>query len=286
MTPPETIGSTLGSVADALTAAGFDEARRRARRVLAVALGISNTEVFARLDRMVTENEGERVAMVLRRVLRHEPLSRIAGVREFWGLEFTLSPDTLDPRPESETLIEAIAARLPERDRPHRFLDLGTGTGCLLLALLSEFPAASGIGVDRADGAVDMARRSAARLGFAARARFVTGDWAEGITGPFDAVIANPPYIPSGEIPSLPSEVCDFDPVAALDGGPDGLDAYHAIARFLPDLLVPGGWFACEVGQGQDSAVAGIIAARGLVIDAVVPDLAGIARCVIAQRRT
>jgi release factor glutamine methyltransferase len=284
MTPPETVGSTLGAVAAALAAAGFDEPRRRARRVLSVALTISQTEVFARLDRMVSEDEGERVAEVLRRVLAHEPLTRIAGEREFWGLRFALSRATLDPRPESEMLVEAIVARLPERGGAYRFLDLGTGSGCLLLALLSEFPRASGLGVDRAGGALATARGNAEHLGLAARARFATGDWGGGLAGPFDAIVANPPYIAWAELPLLPPEVRDFDPILALDGGADGLDAYRAIAGSLPKLLAPGGWFACEVGQGQDLAAAGIIAASGLVIDAAVPDLAGIARCVVARR--
>jgi release factor glutamine methyltransferase len=283
MTPPETIGSTLGAVAAALANGGFDEARRRARRLLAAALGISAAEVFAGLDRMVTEDESEQVAAVLRRALRHEPLSRIAGMREFWGLEFALSGDTLDPRPDSETLVETVVARLSQRDRPYRLLDLGTGTGCLLLALLSEFPAASGLGVDRAEDAVETARGNAERLGLAARARFAAGDWGIGVPGRFDAIVANPPYIVRTDIPHLPPEVRDFDPPLALDGGADGLDAYRTIAPQLPLLLVPGGWFACEVGQGQDSAVAGIIAAAGLVIDATVADLAGVARCVVAR---
>jgi release factor glutamine methyltransferase len=284
MTPPETIGSTLGAIAAALTNAGFDEARRRARRLLAVALDISATEVFSRLDRMITEEEGERVAVVLRRALNHEPLSRISGTREFWGLEFALSPHTLDPRPDSETLVEAVVARLPQRDRPYRFLDLGTGTGCLLLALLSEFPAATGLGIDRSAGAAATARRNAQRLNLAPRASFAAGDWAAPLKGRFDAVVANPPYVARAELARLPREVRDFDPPLALDGGPDGLDAYRAIAPQLPALIVPGGWFACEIGQGQDLPVTGIIASAGFVIDAITADLAGIARCVVARR--
>ena len=283
VTPPETIGSTLAVVAAKLTDAGFDEARRRARRLLAVALGLTQEEVFARIDRTVTETEGERVAEMLRRALKHEPLSRIQGKREFWGLELSLSPDTLDPRPETEMLVEAVLARLTERDRPYRFLDLGTGTGCLLLALLTEFPQARGIGVDHAWGAAATARGNAARLGFTDRACFVAGDWAAALGGKFDAIIANPPYIPTAEIAALPPEVRDFDPVLALDGGIDGLGAYWRLTRDLTRLLAPGGIFACEVGAGQDLAVAGILTTQGLVVDAVVPDLAGIARCLVAR---
>ena len=284
MTPPETIGSTLGAVAAALEAAGFDEARRRARRLVAAALGMSASEVFARLDRMITEDDGERVAEFVARIVTHEPLSRILGVREFWGLEFMLSPDTLDPRPESETVIEAVLARLPDRAHAYRILDLGAGSGCLLLALLSELPAATGVGVDAALGAVDTARCNAMRLGLAARAEFVVGDWARRLAETFDVVVANPPYIAAADIPGLPREVRDFDPRRALDGGIDGLDAYRAIAAELQRLLRPGGVFAGEFGQGQEAAVAQLVAANGLRIDCVVPDLAGIPRCVVAQR--
>jgi release factor glutamine methyltransferase len=283
MAPSETIGSVLNEVAAALEQAGFDEARRRARRLLAAVLDLSPTEVFTRLDRTITESERASIEAILRRALAHEPLSRIVGVREFWGLEFMLSPDTLDPRPETETLVEAVLARLPERDRAYRFLDFGTGTGCLLLALLSEYPSATGLGVDRAPGAIATARDNAGRLGLGARARFTAGDWGRDIDERFDAIVSNPPYIESNAMPGLPREVRDFDPRLALDGGADGLDAYRAIAADLPRLLTAAGIAACEIGQGQENAVAGIIIAAGLVIDAILPDLAGIPRCVVAR---
>lgn len=284
MTPPETIGSTLGTVAAALAEAGFDQARRRARRLVAAALGLSASEVFARLDRMITEDDGKRVSEILARAVAHEPLSRILGVREFWGFEFMLSPDTLDPRPESETVVDAVLARLPDRARAYRILDLGTGSGCLLLALLAELPGATEIGVDVAPGAVEMARCNAERLGLGPRADFVIGDWAEPLGQEFDVVVANPPYVASTDIEGLPPEVRDYDPRRALDGGADGLDGYRAIAAELPWLLRSGGVFAGEFGQGQDAAVAELIGASGLRIDCVVPDLAGIPRCVVAHR--
>lgn len=268
----------------ALASARFDEARRRARRLVAAALDLTPAEIFARLDRMITEDEGDRVAALLRRALSHEPLSRILGRREFWGLEFALSPDTLDPRPETETVVEAALARLGERDRPYRLLDLGTGSGCLLVALLSELPEASGIALDRSAGAVATARRNAERLGVGARARFAVGDWTSALRGSFDAIVANPPYIESPEMARLPREVRDHDPKLALDGGVDGLDACRAIAADVSRLLRPGGIFACEVGSGQEVAVAVLLTAGGLVIDGIVPDLAGIARCVVARR--
>jgi release factor glutamine methyltransferase len=286
MTLPETIGSVLDEVAASLSDAGFDEPRRRARRLVAAALGLSAAVVFAHPDRTVTEDEDERVAGLLRRVLAHEPLSRILGVREFWGLEFVLSADTLDPRPETETIVEVVLARLPQRDRPYCLLDLGTGSGCLLLALLSEFPAALGLGIDRAHGAAATARCNAERLGLGARAGLAVGDWGAAFaSGRFDAIVANPPYIETAEVTRLPREVRDFDPPLALDGGADGLDAYRAIAGDAPRLLRPGGFFACEIGAGQGATVAAIIAKGGLAIEAIVPDLAGIARCVIARKR-
>jgi release factor glutamine methyltransferase len=284
MTPPETLGSTLGAVAAALEAAGFDETRRRARRLLAAALYLSASEVFSQLDRMITEDDGERVGELLARMIAHEPLSRILGVREFWGLEFILSLDTLDPRPESETIVEAVLERLPDRERAYRILDLGAGSGCLLLALLSELPAATGVGVDAATGAVATARSNAAKLGLAARADFIVGDWADPLDQTFDVVVANPPYIATGDIEGLPPEVRDFDPRRALDGGSDGLDAYRAIAAELPGLLSPGAVFAGEFGQGQDAAVTELMAAAGLPVDRIVPDLAGIPRCVVVHR--
>lgn len=283
MTRPHTVGWVLGEIAGALTEAGFDEARRRARRLLAAALGLTPEEVFARIDRMITKDEGERIAELLRRALRHEPLSRIQGKREFWGLDFTLSPETLDPRPETETVVEVVVARLNDRDRPYHFLDLGTGTGCLLLALLTEFPRAYGIGIDRAWGAAATACGNARRLALGDRAGFAVGDWAAAIDGKFDAIVANPPYIPTGDIAGLPPEVRDFDPVLAIDGGFDGLGPYWQIARDLPCLLAPDGIFACEIGAGQDAAVAGILINRGLALDAVAHDLSGVARCVVAR---
>jgi release factor glutamine methyltransferase len=281
---PVTIGSMIGEVADTLTREGFDAARRRARRLVAAALDLSLAEVLARSDRAVTNDESERVAAMLRRTLAHEPLSRVLGMRAFWGLDFILSPDTLDPRPETETVVEAVLARMPERGRPYRFLDLGTGTGCLLLALLSEYPTATGVGVDLAAGAVDTAARNAERLGLRPRAKFVVGNWGKGLVEAFDVIVANPPYIASSDLAALPAEVRDYDPSLALDGGADGLAAYRAIAADLARLLAPGGFFACEIGAGQENAVTGIISAAGLVIDDVLPDLAGIPRCVVAQR--
>jgi len=279
-----TIGSALDTAAAALAAAGFDEPRRQARRLLAAALGLSAAEVFAHPEVALSSAQDARIAEILSRMIAREPLSRIVGRREFWGLDFLLSADTLDPRPESESVVEAVLSRVPDRGRTYRFLDLGTGTGCLLLALLAEFPRASGVGIDVAAGAARAARHNASLLGLGTRAHFAVGDWAGAIAGGFDAVVANPPYVPTEDIPQLPREVRDYDPTRALDGGSDGLGAYRAITADLPRLLRPGGLFAAEIGLGQAAAVAAIVARSGLAIDGFAADLAGVIRVVVARR--
>jgi release factor glutamine methyltransferase len=280
----ETLGSLLVEAAAALSADGFGEPRRHARRLLASALAISQADLFGNPDRPLDEWQIGRIRMMLDRMLKREPLTRILGRREFWGLDFSLSSETLDPRPETETLVEAVLQRNRDRAAPLRFLDLGTGTGCLLLALLCEFPAAIGIGVDIAAGAVSTACRNAARLGFAGRALFFRGNWVEAVSGKFDAIVTNPPYIATDALAVLPREVACHDPWRALDGGEDGLGAYRALAGALPALLAPEGIVAAEVGVGQASLVATILEAGGLVFDAIKEDLGGIARCVIMRQ--
>jgi release factor glutamine methyltransferase len=194
--------------------------------------------------------------MVLRRTAR-EPVSRILGVREFYGRRFKLSPATLDPRSDSETLIEAalaIAKREGWGEKPVRILDIGTGTGCLLLTLLAELPLASGLGTDVSEAALAMAAENACSLGLAGRATFARHDALDGIAEPFDLVLSNPPYIARGDIPGLDPEVREYDPLAALDGGADGLDVYRKIAGKLEG--VARGWVVLEVGMGQADAVA------------------------------
>jgi release factor glutamine methyltransferase len=232
---------------------------------------------------VVEDLQVNRVRLIMDRMVAREPLSRILGRREFWGLEFALSADTLDPRPETETIVEAVLRRFPDQDKPLRLLDLGTGTGCILLALLSEFPNAVGFGVDLSGGAAATAQRNAGRLGFADRAHFLVGDWGAAISGQFDAIIANPPYIPDALLAGLPREVALHDPQLALSGGKDGLEAYRSLAMVLGRLLRPKAFFFGEIGLGQERAVAAIIRASGLVIDGYENDLAGTARCVVAR---
>jgi release factor glutamine methyltransferase len=279
----ETLGSLLGEVASTLSRAGFAEPRRAARRLVASTLELTPAELLSHSDQVLDQQQTGRVRLALDRMAKREPLSRILGRREFWGLEFALSADTLDPRPDTETVVEAVLRRVFDRDAPLRFLDLGTGTGCILLALLSEFPAAIGFGVDIAPGAAMIALRNAAALGLGERAHFLVGDYGTAISGRFDVIVSNPPYIASAALADLPPEVALYDPCLALDGGADGLGASRSLVADLARLLEPGGVVAIEVGFNQAPAVAAMLRAGGLAISGCERDLAGIARCVVAQ---
>jgi release factor glutamine methyltransferase len=257
----------VGEAARVLKRAGIDSPAREARLLLELAQG-----------------DPTRFADYVRRRSSHEPYSRIRGKREFWSLDLDLSPDTLDPRPDSETLIEAALDHIPGRDASLRAIDFGAGSGALLLALLAEFSNATGIGIDILPGAVSAARRNAEKLGLAARAEFVLGDWREKNLGPADVVLANPPYIPSGEIDRLQPEVTRFDPRAALDGGADGLESYRALAPVIYRALGPGGFAFLELGQGQARPVAAIMERAGLKLVGTRPDLARIERCLVLRQ--
>jgi release factor glutamine methyltransferase len=216
-------------------------------------------------------------------------MAYVLGEREFWGLPFKVSPAVLVPRPDSETLIEAALALMPERDRPWCILDLGLGSGCLLLTLLHEYPAASGVGLELSEEALAVARDNAQALGVAARARLVEGDWRqpdwhERLGGPFDLVVSNPPYIEAAAIDRLMPEVARFEPRLALDGGPDGLVVYRIIAAAAAALMVPGGRLLVEAGEGQAVDISRIFAAAGLTVEAPWKDLSGIDRVVSAKQ--
>ncbi|MBV8169231.1 MAG: peptide chain release factor N(5)-glutamine methyltransferase [Alphaproteobacteria bacterium] len=276
------VAAVLRDAVQKLGAAGIEQPRLDARVLIAHALGVTTQDVMLRGKRAVTAAERQAIARLIARRARREPVSRIVRRREFWSLMFRVSPATLDPRPDSETVISATLAEIGGRDRDLRVLDLGTGTGCLLLALLSERPRARGLGVDRSAAALAVARANARALGLKERARFRRGDWGAGLTGRYDAIVSNPPYIPSGDVAGLPPEV-GFDPAGALDGGPDGLGCYRAIARQLPSLLAPAGVAAVEVGAGQATTVAEILAANGLKIAKIANDLAGTPRVIVAR---
>lgn len=209
-------------------------------------------------------------------------MAQILGRREFWSLDFQVTPDTLDPRPDSETLVEAVlAAMAARRDEALDILDLGTGTGCLLLSVLSELRSAEGLAIDLSPAAIAVARENAERLGLADRARFAVCDWLSGLRGKFDIILANPPYIERNVIDNLQLEVAKFEPRLALDGGVDGLDAYRRLALDLRDFMAPKAVAAFEVGIGQWNSVAGLLRDAGLRVAPPVADLGGIDRCVI-----
>jgi release factor glutamine methyltransferase len=269
----------LRDAATRLAAAGVEDARRDARLLLAEALGVDAHRLILEPETDVPPEAAVRFAGFVTARADRVPVSRILGQREFWGLSFRLSPATLDPRPDSETLVEAVLKAVPDRTVRLRVLDFGTGTGCLLLAVLSEYPNATGLGIDKAEAAVATASTNAGDLGLAARVEFRTGDWGEGLAGAFDIILSNPPYIEVGVVPMLAPEVARHDPLLALAGGADGLDAYR---RLLPDvarLLAPQGHAFLELGQGQAPDVAALALDHGLIQRALHADLTGIARC-------
>jgi len=267
-----------------LAAAGLEQPRREARLLLAAAAGIEASAILAWPERPVAPPAIERYTAHLDRRVAREPLSRILGHREFWSLDFIITDAVLDPRPDTETLIEAVMAALADRSTPRRVLDCGTGSGCILLALLHEWPTAQGIGLDRSEAAIQVAQMNADRLGLKARARFLVGDWVTAIGAAFDVIVSNPPYIPRGDIPGLAPEVSRFDPSPALDGGADGLDPYRVLIPAASRLLVPGGILAVEVGHDQAAVVEALFEAAGFADHETRPDLAGIPRVVIGRR--
>src|SRR4051812_14276610 len=246
-----TTAQALRDGAEKLRAIGVDNPRLEARLLLAHATGRNPASLLRDLQDPVDTAGFD---TLLARRLRHEPLAHLTGRREFWSLDFAVSPATLIPRPDSETVVEAALDLLPGRDRAWRLLDLGTGSGCLLLALLHERPCAFGVGVDIVPAAAALAARNAAALGLRARAAFLCGSWAEALAGPFDLVVSNPPYIPSGSIAALMPEVAEHEPRTALDGGADGLDAYRRTLADLSRMLSPGGAAVLELGAGQADA--------------------------------
>ncbi len=280
----DSIGAARRQLARGFRQHGLDAPELDARIIVGHVLGLDHTALAAQSSRVLTAEEAGVIAELSARRLAREPVARIVGRKEFWGLPFKINAETLLPRPETETVVEAaLAAVHCGKSRALRIVDLGTGSGALLLALLCELPGACGIGTDVSFTALHCARDNAAALDLSARASFVACDYGTALRGPADLLVCNPPYIARGGIAGLQAEVRDFDPQRALDGGPDGLDGYRAIASDVRRLLAPGGILVVELGQGQLGAVTSLFAATGLEPVTARHDLSGIARAVVMR---
>lgn len=275
---PTDAAALLAAGVARLAAAGIDDAPRDARRLLAHALSIAPDRLALHLRDPADDAACARFDAAIAARARRQPVSQITGRRRFWGRDFAVTRDVLDPRPDTETLVAAAL------DRPAaRILDLGTGSGCILLTLLAEWPHARGTGTDISNAALAVAAANATSLGVADRTSLVRADWTAGLVGPFDLIVSNPPYIAADELPGLAPDVRDWEPPGALSPGPDGLAAYRAILPALPALLAPGGRVLLEIGPTQGEAVAALARAAGLGGIVVLPDMDGRDRVVSAQ---
>jgi release factor glutamine methyltransferase len=283
----QTILAARRTLAAQLRAHAIESADLEARLLVGAVANLDLTGLMLASERLLTPDEATRLEEGAQRRSAGEPLARIIGSQEFWGLELKLSAATLVPRPDTETLIEAALDLVPtgREGAALKIADLGTGSGAILLALLSEWPGASGIATDLSLEALHTARDNAQRLGLSDRARFVACDYASALAPGFDLIVSNPPYIPASDIETLAVEVRDHDPRRALDGGADGLDGYRRIASQVAALLKPGGAVILEVGQGQSQQVAALLEAAGLTIgEPARCDLGGIPRAVIGRK--
>jgi release factor glutamine methyltransferase len=286
-----TVGEALARAASQLQRAGIDQPGNDARRLAAAVLGLSAAQLISQPERQLSPQQLARLERCIARRRNREPVSRILGEREFYGRSFAISPATLDPRPDSETLIEAALERVFREGwgaAPLRILDVGTGSGCLLLTLLCELPNAVGIGTDISDAALEVARSNARRLGVERRAQWMVGDALAGISGRFELLVSNPPYVRSGDIAGLEAEVRCFDPWSALDGGADGLDIVRRLIVGIP-CIVPNGWIVLEMGHDQADAVADLLGSRQSPLKLAdiefCQDVTGKRRCVAARTR-
>ena len=280
-----TIAAVRRRFADVLRAESFDTPDLDARVLVAHALQLDHAGLIRDSGRALSSDEVDVIAALAARRLKREPVARITGTKEFWSLPFSINAATLVPRPETETVVEAALKAIDGsggRNRTLRVLDIGTGSGALLLALLTELPNATGIGTDLSIDALAVARGNALRLGLAQRAGFVACDTVSALRGPFHLVVTNPPYVESEAIAGLAPGVRDYEPRLALDGGPDGLDAYRAIANQVLRILAPQGHFVAEFGAGQSVPVEAILRERGLAPASISRDISGVLRALTA----
>jgi release factor glutamine methyltransferase len=283
-----TVETARRALAARFKSAGMDSAELDARILTGHALGLDLTGLISAARRELDANELARLEELAHRRLAGEPVARIVGSKEFWGLPLQLSPATLVPRPDTETVVELALELLRaggDLNRPLRIADLGTGSGAILLALLSELPGATGFGTDISQDALHTAGANAARAGLSGRTIFIKCHYASGLSGPFDLIVSNPPYIRSADIAGLAADVREYDPPAALDGGADGLDAYRALIPQAASLLVPGAALIVEAGQGQSEQIQALMTVAGLTpVAAPRADLGGIPRAVAGHK--
>ena len=284
----QSVESARRALAARLASAGIESAELDARILAGAALCLDLTGLIRAARRPISEAEAARLEVFARRRLAGEPVARILGVKEFWGLPFALSAETLVPRPDTETVVELaleLQRALPWTLHPLRIVDIGTGSGAILLALLSELPDALGVGTDISPAALATARRNAAELGLESRASFVACHYAAALSGGFGLIVSNPPYIRSADIAELTAEVREHDPHRALDGGADGLCAYRTLIPEAARLLRPGGALVVEAGRGQSGDIEGLMTTAGLtILDTPRADLGGIARAIACRK--
>ena len=280
---PSTAGVWLRYARDRLSALGIETASLDARRILLDGLSIPHSVIIGEPELALTEDECAKLSEMLARREQREPVSRILGWREFWGRKFAINHNVLDPRPETEILIETVlgADHLGENVR---LLDMGTGSGCIAITLLAERSNWTGVATDISAAALAVAGDNAKDIGVRDRLECIETRWADGVSGPFELICSNPPYIRSGDLPGLERDVRDYDPHLALDGGTDGLDAYREIIAVASALLSTNGFLAFELGAGQAAPVAEIIKKSGLSVNQIIPDFSGHERVVIANR--
>jgi len=279
------IGQILKNAKQALSNQNIESYALDADLLMCKATGLTREKIICYPERIISDKQLDLFEELLKRRINREPMSHILGVREFFGREFIVTADTLDPRPDSECLIEAILEIYKDRPKPENIIDFGTGTGCLLLTVLSEFEDSKGIAVDKSKQAIEVARQNSIKLSLANRVEFVVSNWGKEVKGKYDLIISNPPYIRKNDITVLEPEVANFEPHSALDGGDNGLACYIELAPYIASLIARNGYAVIEHGLNQSNDVRSIMEDSGLEFVAAKKDLAGIDRCIILKSR-